>query len=122
MQGDGRAEHDLVARQGRRIDHHRAAQLVLDVGDHRLDLALALLGRMIFGVLGEVAVRARFLDRLDDRRTLDRFQVPHLVVQLAVALGQHRHLVGSRHLSSFLFKTPPAAPLPGFAMPERIVR
>ena len=69
-QRDGRAEHDLVARQRGRIDHHRSAEAVLEVGDHRLDLALALLRRMIFGVLAEIAVRARFLDRLDDRRTL----------------------------------------------------
>jgi hypothetical protein len=49
------------------IDHQRAAQPVLDVGDGRLDLALPLLGGMIFGILRQVAVGARFLDRVDDR-------------------------------------------------------
>ncbi len=34
---------------------------------HRLDLALALLGGVIFGVFGKIAMRARFLDRVHDR-------------------------------------------------------
>ena len=74
IERDGRAEHHLVARQRRRIDDHRAAQTVLEVGDGRLDLALALLGRMIFGIFAQVAVRARDLDRLDDRRALARLR------------------------------------------------
>src|SRR3546814_6307234 len=48
-QVDGRAEHHLVAAEHRRIDHLRARQAVLDVGDHRLDLALPLLGGMKIG-------------------------------------------------------------------------
>ena len=38
-------------------------------------MALALLGGMIFGILGKVAMRARFLDRVDDRRALDGLEV-----------------------------------------------
>ena len=38
----------------------------------RLDLALPLLGGMIFGVFRKIAMRARFLDRIDDLRPLLR--------------------------------------------------
>ncbi len=55
-----------------RIDDLRAAHLVLEVGDLRLDLALAFLGGVVFGVLRQIAVRARFLDRFDDLGTLAR--------------------------------------------------
>ena len=87
----------LSPRQRRGIDHHRPAEPVLDIGDLRLDLALALLGGMIFGILGKVAMAARFLDRVDDRRPLDRLQVTDVVLQLLIALGQHRQLVDRRH-------------------------
>ena len=94
---DGGAEHHLVAGKALGIDHHRPAEAVLDLGDLRLDLALALLGGMIFGILGKVAVRARFFDRVDDRRPLDGLEVPNVAVQLLIAFGQHRHLVHGRH-------------------------
>ncbi len=50
--GDGRAEHDLVARERGRIDDLRAGHPILDLGDLRLDLALPLLGGMVLGVFG----------------------------------------------------------------------
>ena len=68
-----------------------------DVVDRRLDLALAFLGGVVLGVLGQVAVRAGFLDRLDDRGTLDGLEVAHFVDQLAVAFGQHGSLVDGGH-------------------------
>ena len=40
---------------------------------HRLDLALALLGGMIFGIFAKIAMGARVLDRLDDLGPLDVF-------------------------------------------------
>src|SRR3569623_798586 len=98
-QGDGRAEHALVARQLGRVDDQRAAELVLDIGDRRLDLALALLGGEIFGVFRQVAMGARFLDRIDDQRTL-RFQTTQISSELFVPLSQHRHLLDGRHPSS----------------------
>jgi hypothetical protein len=52
---------------------------------------------VIFGIFGNVAVRARRLDRLDDRRALLVAQPRQLVPELAVALFQHRHLFGTRH-------------------------
>src|SRR5436190_22261530 len=55
-QSDRRAEADLVPGRGRRIDYHRAAQAVLEIGDRRLDVALPLFRRVIFGILREIAV------------------------------------------------------------------
>jgi hypothetical protein len=79
-----------------RVDHQRAAELVLDVGDHRLDLALAFLGRVIFRILRKVAMRARFLDGVDHLGPFG-FQTRQLVVEHPVPHGQHRHLVDRRH-------------------------
>src|SRR3569623_408093 len=64
LQRDGRAEHHLVARQVLGVDDLGAAQLVLDVGDRRLYLALPLLGGMVLGGFRQLAMRERFLDRL----------------------------------------------------------
>src|SRR5262249_16041965 len=58
-----------------------------------LDEALALLRGVVFGVLGEVAMRARFGNRLDDRRALDALQVTKLFLELAVAAPGHPHFV-----------------------------
>ena len=52
------------------IDHLRAGDLVLQLNQSALDEALALLGGVVFGVLREVAVRARFGDGGDHRRPL----------------------------------------------------
>ena len=48
-------------------------------------------------------LRARLFDRIDDRGAFDGLEVPDLVVHLAVTFGQHRHLVGTRHVQT-LFK------------------
>src|SRR3546814_11881899 len=69
---DLRAEHDLVAAKHRRVDHLGARQAVLDIGDHCLDLALPLLGGMVFGIFRQIAVSPSLLDRLDDRRSEER--------------------------------------------------
>ena len=106
-QRHGRAEHHLVARQGGRIDHQRTRQSVLKVGEHCLDLALAFLGRMIFGVFAQIAMRARFLDRIDDPRPLE-FEPLDLVGHGAEAFFQHRHLV-ARH-GRYPFAKPAPAP------------
>ena len=51
-----------------RVDDLRVGELGLDLGDAALDEALPLLGRVVVGVLGQVAVRARLGDRADHRR------------------------------------------------------
>ena len=52
------------------VDDVGAAKLVLEVRHACLGDALLLLGRMVFGVLGKVPVRARIGDGLDDARAL----------------------------------------------------
>jgi hypothetical protein len=79
----------------------------------RLDLALALLGRVIFGIFRQIAVGAGFLDRVDDLRPLDRFQVPDLGLELLIALGQHRHLIDRRHSHRLSSKNNSDAPAGG---------
>src|SRR3569623_1042216 len=103
LQRDGRAEHHLVARQVLGIDDLGATQFVLDVGDRRLYLALTLLGGMVFGVFRQIAMRARFLDRLDDLGAL-LFQPAQIRGELLIALLQHRHLLDGRHTPKALRK------------------
>ena len=70
---DRGAEHDpAVGVELCRVDDLGIGELALDFGDAPFDEALPLLGRVVIGVLGEVAVRARLGDRLDDGRPLDR--------------------------------------------------
>ncbi len=57
-------------------------QLALKLLDTPLDEALAFLGGIIFGVLGQVTVRARLGDRGNHRRAFDRLQVLQLFAQL----------------------------------------
>ena len=82
-------------------------------------MALPLLGGVIFGVLGKVAMSARFLDRVDDLGPL-QLEALHVLGQLAMAFRQHRHLVAC-HLQSPLAKTRPGAGLKGRRIVGRIV-
>src|SRR5436189_5105021 len=59
------AELDGVAGKLGNIDHIGTADLILKLGDARLKPALLFLCGMIFGVFGEIAMRARFFDRPD---------------------------------------------------------
>src|SRR3546814_9420909 len=43
---------------------------LLKVADRRFDLALTFLGGVIFGIFRKIAMRARFLDRIDDQGSL----------------------------------------------------
>ena len=95
-QRDGRAEHDAVARQRRRIDDLRARQPVLQIADRGFDLSLPFLGGVIFGIFRKVAMRARFLDRIDDEGALG-LQSRELRAQLLIAFRQHRHLFNACH-------------------------
>ena len=65
LEVDCRAEHDMPAGVGDRggVDHLRSGELVLDLGDPALDEALALLRRVVVGILRKVAVPARFGER-----------------------------------------------------------
>ena len=75
LEVDGRAEDDAaVGVERRRVDDLRRGELALDLEDAALDEALLLLGRLVLGVLRQVAVRARLGDRLDDGVALDGLQ------------------------------------------------
>ena len=52
---------------------------------------LTLLRRMVLGVLGEVAMRARLLDETGRRRTFHGFQVIDLILEGFVPPGCHRY-------------------------------
>jgi hypothetical protein len=61
---------------------------------------LALLGRVVFGVLRKVAMGARFRDHLDDGGALDQLQMLDLVLQGLIARGCHRNTFHPLHLDS----------------------
>ena len=69
----------------RHVDHLGAGQFVLELGDAPLVQGLRFLGGMIFGILGKIAVRARFRDRLDDARTLDLLAPLQLLFEGGIA-------------------------------------
>ena len=92
----------------RHIDDVGVGELGLDVFDATLDEALLLAGRMVLGILLEIAVGARFSNGLDDPRPLDSFQALELGTQLFGAFGGQRcfmhgrrplRRVGSAHLA-----------------------
>jgi hypothetical protein len=87
------AEHHMLAGQRGRIDDLDRGDDFLQFGDAALDEGLAFSGGMVFGVLREIAVRARFRDLADDRRTLSRLEVAELVCQPFQAWGGHRELL-----------------------------
>jgi hypothetical protein len=63
-------------------------------------MTLPLLGGMIFGIFGKVAVGAGFLDRRDHLGALDGLEPAELLREHPVPLGQHRHLLDRRHHST----------------------
>src|SRR5690349_7769395 len=68
-EGHRRAKvHDVAP--GRRLHHARAAQPREQPLDARLEVRLVLLGRVVLGVLGQIAVLARAQDALGDRLCL----------------------------------------------------
>ena len=76
-----RAELDGVAGQLRHVDHLGARELVLELGDAALVERLRFLGGVIFGVLRQVAVRARLGDLLNDARPFDLLALLQFVLQ-----------------------------------------
>jgi len=95
LQLDGRAEHAAaVGVEQLGIDHLRVAELRLELRDAALDEALLLARRVVFGVLREVAVRARLGNHLAHMRPLDGLQALQLRAQQLGASRGHR---GFRH-------------------------
>ena len=68
------AEHHVVARQGRGVNHLYGGDNLLQFGDAAFDEGLTIACRVILGVFAEVAVAARFGDGANDRGPLSAFQ------------------------------------------------
>ena len=92
-QRDRRAELDRRPRQLGDVDHLGALQHVLEFDDAALVMGLRLLGGMVFGVLREIAMRARLRDRLDDARAFHLLAALELGLQLRVSGDRDRKLV-----------------------------
>src|SRR5437899_2662114 len=86
LEQHGRGEGDAVARGGR----------VDDLGDTALDERLLLARGVVFRVLGEVAVRPGFGDRLGDGVPVDALEAIELVAQTLVPRTRHRRAL-DRH-------------------------
>jgi hypothetical protein len=73
---------------------------------------LLFLGGVIFGVLRQVAVRARIGDLLDDARPLDLLAVLELVLEQGVARRSHRNLFNHSilHLTTPFRPSAPSGP------------
>ena len=88
----------------RDVDHLRARQFVLEFGNAPLVQGLRFLGGVIFRVLGQIAMRARFGDRLDDARTLDLLAPLQLLFEGDMAARRHGELVHAHSLSRLNLK------------------
>src|SRR5262249_14304397 len=95
LEQNGRREGDAVARR-RRIDDLGGADLALELGDAALDERLLLARRVVFGILGEVAVGPGLGDRLGDGVPVDALEAIELVAQALVPRARHRRAL-DRH-------------------------
>jgi hypothetical protein len=99
-QRHGRAELDGVAAELRNVDDLGARELVLELGDRALVQRLLFLRGMILGVLGQIAVRPRLRDLLDDARPFDLLAVLEIFLQHLMSCSSHRNLLN--HFSILL--------------------
>src|SRR3954453_6116557 len=56
-------------------------------------MSLRFLGRVVLGVLGQIAVSARLRNRLDNAGSLDLLATLQLLLESGVAGNSHRHFV-----------------------------
>src|ERR1043166_2157709 len=73
----------------------KARELVLELGDRALVERLRFFGGVILRVLGQVTVRTRVGDLLDDAGALDLLAVLELLLEHGIARGRHWKLVHS---------------------------
>src|SRR5262249_19815890 len=76
-----RPEHHLVTRQLRDVDHLGARDPVVQAEDPALDVRLLLLGRVVLGVLAQVAVGAGDLDLPGDLQPLHGLELLQLFLE-----------------------------------------
>jgi hypothetical protein len=77
------------------VDDARAAQLVLELHDSRLQHRLLVLGVVVLGVLGDVAELAGLLDAVSDLAALVAFEVGDLLLELLQTLCGDQRLTHS---------------------------
>src|SRR5579883_2721629 len=87
-----------IAGKLRNVDNFRALQLVLELEDPALVQGLSLFRGVIFRVLRQIAMAARFCDRLDDAGALDLLQPLKLLKKLGMPSGGDRKLLHSSTL------------------------
>src|SRR5688572_16995891 len=89
----GAEDHPAVIGNRRRIDDFRGRELGFDLTDAAFDEALLLARRVVLGILGKIAVAARFGNGLDDPRTVFALE--------ALELGAQRFGAAQGHRSAF---------------------
>src|SRR3954451_7528531 len=97
---DDRAEDDLVGADRLLVDHLGAPQFLLQLGDPPLEQGLFVLGVVVFGVLGDVAEFARFLDPGRDLPAFGRREELDLLFEFFQPLGGDD---GLTHLTTSLW-------------------
>src|SRR5580765_1284020 len=100
LEQDRRGEGDAVTRGGR-LDDLGGADLALELGDAALDERLLLARRVVLRVLGEVAVRPRLGDGLDDDVPIDVLQAVELVAQALEPRARHRRTLDRHGLLTY---------------------
>src|SRR6516225_6189217 len=91
LQRHGGAELDLVAAELGRIDHLGATDLVLDFGHLGLVETLRLLGSVVLGIFGQIAVLSGVRNLLNNARALLDLEAVQLGLELLEPLDGHRH-------------------------------
>ena len=103
LQIHGYAEHNpTILRQLRDVDDLGIGQPAFDFGDSPFDEALILTRRMVFGVLGQIAVATRFGDGADDGWTVLGLQTLQFSAQ---TLGATHSDGGTLHERSSLCRS-----------------
>src|SRR5688572_343738 len=92
LDGHGGAEFDPRTRQFGWIDHLGERELGFQLADLGLDQALLFLGSAVVGVLGQIAMAARDLDRAAVRQSIDVLQLVELRLHRRVPRRGHRVL------------------------------
>src|ERR1019366_2096463 len=111
----GTEDHPALRVERRRVDGLRRGELAFDLEDAALDEALLVLGRLVFGILGKIALGASFGDRLDHGMALDRLQPCELLLEF---VGTPAGEWNRRHHRSSRAKKKPPLELPAAALLE----
>src|SRR5215212_1310469 len=93
---DHRADADFVVGHPRRVDHRGRPQLLLELGDLRLEHGLLVLGVVVLGVLHDVAELPSLLDPGGDLAALVVGEVLELALELLETGWSENDVLGHR--------------------------